>query len=1312
MDNDLRFAGTNPVIINYNGNVDDIYAPVKTSSCDVNIVSEKILDDLYSPRKDGIYVNITKRVPHKVKSAYLIDGGYCAGVWSDNNLEQSHTYVGKKQFYVDVYGAFRFTGTVKSTLGGIERYQNLLYSPAEGGIQPQENGSVIWVENNNWLLEDGEFYFYDQDGNSYKTWEDEEHIFFISKWGRHYDSQSGFYYTGWGEPEEYMRSNGEYFVYCSYPNDDICHYIDGHIELLYGNERYQWNGTNMEWVRLSPYRCTLSTVGYNGLYGHNYMKVKTKNGDIVDACIAREVTGTGVWDGAWLVALNHASNTFDLLIPITKTSRFENTFTGDNGDVYIMEDSGKIFYWSWLYKGWVLWCTITGDIEDDTSFYLDYIIPTTVTWGTYKGVVFKYDETKFFAITSIMEPVVDLKWLPVPGEYDYITWEGYKMPNTFSQDVTLNLDEIGMTCIDPVSMLKYVKINKIMTRPAMVTYREIIGSALAYVMLTGNKLKVERNVTYGSGIHTVTNNILNMMCQISNFWDEGDNPSTLYDVIQELLRPFCLTLEYVNNTYWIFNQTRTEDDSTYDEYIIEANGELTLVETNSIEPEVFELNEGDWISNNISNATIEIGSTYNRVTAVASTSIPKYSNMVTDQVDYSNRDKYEIGQVNVQRNKTKGFMVMPVAGTAYRRVQKNPADYWFYLWNGVYTDEDYELISYNMLVNGWLNINKAYEYLEETTGHPNDYGSILNFYGGANNPSATGKEQDREKPVEVKSRITAYAPDNGVPPEFLEEDDLWWLFKSNYDLDDRGYDPILVKANKTSSAFGSDVQPSGTHRTVYHQVYANTVLNGLNSQTLEIRMSQSYSRTGIDVPISVLNNNSAYNNNFYMELNSDDGNVYYDPIIKQSDTSYFPQPWNWDSVMVDDIYFNRYATGHNKRITPVWDRRRIDVYIQVSGGVLQFNGKEWVEDTAFNPSNSFYLLKLMNYEQLFHKDYNYNVIETSDGNHYSLTDENFSYNVDTHGGVVQNPTSFNRYCTPYKAEENDWTQWINDCGEGYLSLNLPTVEAGVADVVVDITNSSLLGSTGGSVMNNTKFVPFYFEYIGLGEITEEGVTHDVVLSPDNIGNKYGTIGYCPGMGSKMDFIPNNVTYVKGEHLDLSISIDVPESNLGQMFSQSDIKYIINNNENYDEEYVMNDFKENTYNQLVNDSFSYLLFENDRAYAEQFFINNLEVRPECYTVQAYMNWLSKIRKIYTKTLLPLRYSPRQFTNFKDFITSSEVGDNKLMVVSDSWDLKTDRHTVTAIEAQDLEVYEVDAYTVQELPRKARNERWNLPTVSRK
>lgn len=68
MTNDLTFSGQVPVIINKNGSASDIFAPVRSSSCDINIVSPELLSDIYTEKKDEIKVKIEKDFYDKVET--------------------------------------------------------------------------------------------------------------------------------------------------------------------------------------------------------------------------------------------------------------------------------------------------------------------------------------------------------------------------------------------------------------------------------------------------------------------------------------------------------------------------------------------------------------------------------------------------------------------------------------------------------------------------------------------------------------------------------------------------------------------------------------------------------------------------------------------------------------------------------------------------------------------------------------------------------------------------------------------------------------------------------------------------------------------------------------------------------------------------------------------------------------------------------------------------------------------------------------------------------------------------------------------
>jgi hypothetical protein len=179
---------------------------------------------------------------------------------------------------------------------------------------------------------------------------------------------------------------------------------------------------------------------------------------------------------------------------------------------------------------------------------------------------------------------------------------------------------------------------------------------------------------------------------------------------------------------------------------------------------------------------------------------------------------------------------------------------------------------------------------------------------------------------------------------------------------------------------------------------------------------------------------------------------------------------------------------------------------------------------------------------------------------------------------------------------------------------------------------------------------------------------------------------------------------------LKISISVPDSNLGQMFSEADIRYELDSNQNYMEEFETPPFRVNTVNPLVASSFSYIIDDSTYADPDKFSINGIQARPETYVVQAYMNWLGNIRKVYTKTIRPL--TTGTFNNILTYITSPETGNFELLVVSDSWDLKSNRHTIQAVEDQHLEVESITPPDEIEIPREARADRYNLPTATRR
>jgi hypothetical protein len=1280
MENDLIFSGTNPVVINYNGNKDDIYAPVRGSSCDISIVSSEFLDDLYTPYKDRISVKIVKEMDTGSEREIIDDTKIsthendCVLWFIDANGNETYDpHITSAYYFTDIDGDQCAVLTIN------DRNYGCVYDESRNA----------YVENDKWGLASlGIFKHYFTDGtNSYLlTKSDTSSLSYpvVNTWteGR------------WSNPVTQTNLNNS---------------RDFNIDLCYSNSYVWWFISNSSTYQMFRFNTsTKQFVVVRSIDKNNIVLQKmvgfTGNGRPIFLCDDHNN------DCQTLVTISTRADMFVKWSDMPGQDEYDHyqVFNDKSGVIYCLPANGR----AGAVRLGSLWMHNMSEEDPDWS-RIDY----------FEGIQGESIHDMF--LVAKKEHGANVYWWYGSSYYTYslvmgdgwyrtehviatrTIFDGYQTPNTYSQAVTQNLDHINMTCIDPVSILKYVTIDKLFTKSNIYTYRQIIGKALAYVVAHSNTLYVERTVSYG-GSYTGSNGLLDLKVQVNNFWDESGEPSTAYDMIAEMLKPFCLTLAFDGESFQIYDQNKTTGVRLFDMYTITTSGTLSGQGVSAESTVVYDFDNGDWKSNNTQEPSIEIGSTYDKVTAVVSTQTPSFSQSVFDIVDYNQRDKYDIFQMNVQRNKTKGYRYI-----SWNNIKLDTADAWYYIWNGVYTDELYHLQSNGGYVNGYLNINKAYNYLTGNAGNPTDYGSILNFYGGTANPQGTGKQQSQEKPVEIHKRITAYAADNGTPLEFLELSDLAWSWSSTYDPESGYATPEMAKTNPTNAKFGSSIAMQESNKVSYHQEY-DMNLSSLDEHTISLNLTQSYSRTGIDSNIDIYQNNTATNKGF--DLSWDDDEQKWRAHLYSASVSYFPGLWDAASVKVNGVYFNRYRTASTlfrpSRVQPVWDKRRVNMYVKLSDNtVLQFNGKEWVSGSQVSDTNSFFLMKMMNDEKLYHTDFKYNLIETSDGSHYSLTNERYTYYTDEVGGVVDHSVSggTTNYCDVYKAEGNTWYQYIDDCGEGQLKIKMPAIDDLNAKVCVDIYNSTMLGMTGQSNTSGYNYSEAIYALVeGTGRHWDDDSQEYVyiTLSSSNCAN-YGSI---IGSSSYILFIPVNASYVKAEHLDVDISVTVPESNLGQMFSESDIQYTIDKKKNYVEEFNDISFQVNTYNDLVHSSFSYLIFDSTVADPGNFIISDTNVRPELYAVQAYMNWLSVVRKYYNKTLVPrTSSSTAQFSNIRTFLTSPEVGDNRMMVISDSWDVLTNRHSICAIECQDLDVDYVEQFSANELPRKARAERYNLPTA---
>jgi len=918
------------------------------------------------------------------------------------------------------------------------------------------------------------------------------------------------------------------------------------------------------------------------------------------------------------------------------------------------------------------------------------------------------------------------------GTQNTTLFEGYMTPNSYSQKLSPNLDNIDMTAIDPLAVLKYLYIDDILEKAKSITMGDLIARALAAVRIDCVDLWIENTVRY-TDADGVNYNFVDLVLQTSNFWDEGDDPSSVYDAVSECLRLFGYTLTFTGTRYMIYTVISDHEFGTnyrdFTWYKIEDGGTLRSVGTGSWNKEAhqFKHSAGDWTTID-DNPTVSIDNTYDKVVSVASTKIPNYSLTAFDLVSSENRDMYDAGDLNVQRNKIKGFKTSGGYDNEYTN------DEWYYIWNGVYKSPDFGLDITGTTVNGYANINGAYQYMSGLTGHPDAYGGILNFYGGEDNLVGTNKDPQVERPVDVKECITVFAPDNGLPPEFLEREYLKWSYEVGQGNEGEDY----TTGGLTPIHTGLDTSKFGTNKTgvsdavSYRQRYENITISENTDQTLTIDLSQSYSRTGVKLTFDTLDYSTVENKQFVLTGGQDEDYYFGAQLIRGTAYTY---PWTWrnDNVSVSSGYFDKYDsddysnTSNMSLLKPVWDKRKVILSITtLDGEKYQFNGKDWLEVEYITDTNAFYLKKLMNYKNIFTEEFTYDLIECSDGTTYALNPDGFKYystdrsNPENNGvypeGEGEKETKKVEF-EYYAKSSQTWKKYIDEADEGRIAIILPAINSVNATVQCDIYHSNLLGITGNTGNSNPSKTAHYVKYKVEGQYSwteENGETGSGSLSEGLIGDAYGKVGAEP---VNIYFMPVNATYIKAEHLNLDISLSVPESNLGQMFGESDVKYSTNPSKKFRESYDAPSFLVNTRHPIVSQSHSYVIVGNGLADANRFSIgwmsNKIACRPENYVMQGYKNYWGTIRRTYNRVLVPHKEG---FSNCLCYIEAPDIPDvgngRWLMVVSDSWDVKTNRHTISAVEDYGLNVNQIENYTVLEIPREARNPRFNLPSVKKK
>ena len=114
MENDLKFTGDAPLIIDFNGSTDDIYAPVVTTSYDVNVVSENILDDLYTAEKDDIAVKITESKAYYRTEATISRRGAFSLKYFNVSSDDEYIITRNECLFSDINGEVYFHGELSN----------------------------------------------------------------------------------------------------------------------------------------------------------------------------------------------------------------------------------------------------------------------------------------------------------------------------------------------------------------------------------------------------------------------------------------------------------------------------------------------------------------------------------------------------------------------------------------------------------------------------------------------------------------------------------------------------------------------------------------------------------------------------------------------------------------------------------------------------------------------------------------------------------------------------------------------------------------------------------------------------------------------------------------------------------------------------------------------------------------------------------------------------------------------------------------------------------------------------------------------
>lgn len=832
-----------------------------------------------------------------------------------------------------------------------------------------------------------------------------------------------------------------------------------------------------------------------------------------------------------------------------------------------------------------------------------------------------------------------------------MVWQGYVTPNLYSQQLSQNYDSISVTCIDPLGLLKYYNISDIYKKGKTVKYSEFFGKVLSLISRDGSGvLYVETNVCYTGAGGPDEHDIMNLEFQLNNFYDELDEGDDLNTAVTELLRPFCKYIIFDGVNFYIRDCVNIDVTKRYDVYDFNKDG-IVYRNVEYMSHQVKNI-DVDYISNNTNNPEVTIDTTYNKFSVVASTLTQKYGKDVGEAsgVEAEDIDSYAILEGNVNVSKiSNGWPIEDIEESSRFKEYRNR---YVYLFNGVVDNAYYGLKSTGG-VNGYDNMYQFYKYTVGDTSNSSESwtGSLLNFYGSGINLMAPD-DITSKRSVDISKCITTFAPDMCIPPEFMYESDFKWkceryLLTQRYNLTKLG--------DTTDWKWG---QPrKGNFETLAYKNKFEKIIIGKKPVCVDINTRYKYSRTGTKAELSVV-------------PTSDTVVRYTGNQINTDNTGIIPVKWKTSEVKFNNEYFNNFYNG--KPIPVFIDYHKVVIKAKFNNEVKYFNGKDWVTTPA-----QFYLGNVMNMQAVFEEKIpdiictDPDKIVNPNGNYYW-----FSLNGSKTIYVTKN-NEFSEEATNYPVEIPDYkyiTKYLNNCDAGYVSIILPDSSANTTcDVEVEFYTGRLFGNAGSHSSNDT--------------IKDEFVVKDTL--------------YLYRKECRYNFMPSCVSYCKAEHFDIETNIATPKSSKSGMFDESDIKYSYKQKNDMFEEMEIEDLKVNTYNDLVMSSASYILYNNTYADPNRFYINNLNIRPENYLLNAYINLFGRVRRVYNKCI---RMNGK--LQLFDRIKAPEISDYTLTVIGYTYDVKTDRYSITAVEDLHLKVTMDNTIKVKEVPHIVRNSRLNL------